>query len=415
VPSSARPTDVVVIGAGLAGLSAAHHLINAGAAVIVLEAADQVGGRMATDLVDGFRLDRGAQLLNTSYSELHRTPGLRRLRLRSFSSCTPVHADGRGYRGGCGARGSARPPIGSPLDKARLRAALNRLAATPDARLLSRPETTAAESLSAFAPRTADGFLRPLLAALLCDPDLVTSSRCADLVLRGFALGRMCLPAGGAAAVPQRLAATLPPGTVRLGVRALATATNAVRTDDGDLPCQAVVVATGARTATQLLPGLRLPDFHAVTVVHHAAPNAPLREPVLVLDAGRRGPVSHTMPTSQVDLSRAPAGRALITSVLLGPPVPDSEVRSHLAELYGTSTAGWELLAVRHDAEALPAMPAPHDVCRPVRVLHGLYVCGEHRDTSTVQGALLSGRRAAQHVLRDLGLEPGHGALPLAA
>jgi phytoene dehydrogenase-like protein len=414
VPSSARQADVVVIGAGLAGLSAAHQLISAGVSVAVLEASDQVGGRMATDLVDGFRLDRGAQLLNTSYPELGRTPGLEGLRLRPFSPGALVRAEGRGYRVG-GLTGSARAPIGSPLDKARLRSALHRLAATPSARLLSRPETTAAEALAAFAPRAVDGFLRPLLAALLCDPELATSSRCADLVLRGFTLGRTCLPAGGAATVPRRLAAALPPGTVRLGVRAVATATNAVRTAEGDLPCRAVVVATGARTAADLLPGLRVPGYHAVTVAHHAAPYEPLREPALILDADRRGPVSHTMPTSRVDPSRAPAGRALVTSVLLGPPAPDSEVRAHLAELYGTSTAGWELLAVHHDAEALPAMPAPHDLRRPVRVLHGLYVCGEHRDTSTVQGALLSGRRAALHVLRDLGIRQGRGPLSEAA
>jgi phytoene dehydrogenase-like protein len=416
MPSNARRADVVVIGAGLSGLSAAHHLVDAGLSVTVLEAKDEAGGQMATDIVDGFRLDRSAHLLNTSYPELHSTPGLEGLRLWSFSPGALVRAGGRGYRVGSGLAGSARAPIGSPLDKARLRSALNRLAATPVSQLLSRPETTAADALAAFAPRTVDGFLRPLLAALLLDPDLVTSSRCADLVLRAFAAGRLCLPAGGAATVPRRLAATLPPGTVRLGTRALAAATNAVRTEDGVLDCGAVVVATGARAAAELLPGLRVPGFHQVTVVHHAAPYAPLREPVLVLDADRGGPVSHTMPASQIDPSRAPAGRTLITSVLLGPPAPDAVVRAHLAELYGTSTAGWEQLAVRYDPEAVPAMPAPHDLRRPVRVLHGLYVCGEHRDTSTVQGALLSGRRAAQRLLRDFGVRrPVYAALPRAA
>jgi predicted NAD/FAD-dependent oxidoreductase len=85
-------------------------------------------------------------------------------------------------------------------------------------------------------------------------------------------------------------------------------------------------------------------------------------------------------------------------------------VLAHLAELYGTSTDAWELLSVRHDPYAVPAMPAPHDLRRPVRVLHGLYVCGDHRDTSTVQGALLSGRRAAYEVMRDFGVRPASGA-----
>ncbi len=148
-----------------------------------------------------------------------------------------------------------------------------------------------------------------------------------------------------------------------------------------------------------------MPAFHQVTVVHHSAPLPPLREPVLVLDADRLGPVSHSLPVSAIDPSRAPAGRALITSYVLGPP-PDGDddkaVRAHLAELYDTSTDHWELLGMRTDPDAIPAMPAPHDLRRPVRVLSGLYVCGDHRDTSTVQGALASGRRAALSALRDL-------------
>lgn len=417
--SPARPksvtavTDVIVIGAGPAGLAAAHHLIEGGLKVTVLEAAEKAGGRMATDVVDGFRLDRGPHLLNTSDPELYRLPGLRALPLAPLAPGIRIRAAGRGYRigdtrGARAAFSSRRAPIGSAFDRARLGTNLNRLAATPPSRLAARAESTAALALTTrgYAPRTVDGFLRPLLAALLCDPELGTSSRVADLALRSFALGRLCLPSGGAARIPERLAAELPPGTIRFGVRADRVSANSVGTEDGrELPCRGVVVATDARSAGQLLPGLRVPAFHQVTVVHHSAPLPPLREPVLVLDADRLGPVSHSLPVSAIDPSRAPAGRALITSYVLGPP-PDGEddkaVRAHLAELYDTSTDQWELLGMRTDPDAIPAMPAPHDLRRPVRVLSGLYVCGDHRDTSTVQGALASGRRAALSALRDL-------------
>ncbi|MYZ34676.1 FAD-dependent oxidoreductase, partial [Streptomyces sp. MnatMP-M17] len=230
--STAQQADVVIIGAGIAGLSAARHLTSSGVRVRVLEAAPRVGGRMATDEVDGFRLDLGGQLLTTSYPELLRTPGLDGVGLRKFSPGVLVHSDGRNYR--TGAVGSARsaltvaralasaprPPLGGTVDQARLGAALGRLAATPTRRLLARPERTALEALSGrgLPARTVNGFVRPLLSALLCDPDLGTSSRCADLALRAFARGRMFVTAGGAAALPELLARTLPEGTVQTDV-----------------------------------------------------------------------------------------------------------------------------------------------------------------------------------------------------
>lgn len=446
-----EPADVIVVGAGVAGLAAAHHLNRAGLSVTVLEAAPAVGGRMATDKVDGFHLDRTAPLLATSYPELRRIPALDTLVLRPFSPTVLLHADGRLHRADTTpatprstrgaltavralagaprmprAHGRAprtpRPgPLGTPADQFRLATTLARLADTPPERLLARAELPTAEALVSrgFPPRIVDGFLRPLLAALLGDPALLASSRCADLALHSFATGRLCLPEGGADALPELLTTTLPPGTVRTGVRVTSISTTSVTTAEyGELHCRTVLLATGARTAAQLLPGLRVPAFHPVTVLHHTTDEPPpLPEPALLLDADRGGPASHTAVVSQVDPSRAPAGRALISSTVLGtPPAPahlDASVRAQLARLYGTSTTRWELLAVHHDPEAVPAMPAPHDLRRPVRLLAGLYVCGDHRDTSTVQGALHSARRAAHAVLTDLEAHPTPQEEPL--
>ncbi|MBT2410178.1 FAD-dependent oxidoreductase [Streptomyces sp. ISL-12] len=453
----AYQADVVVVGAGVAGLAAAHRLTSQGVSTVVLEAAPVTGGRMATEKVDGFRLDRIGQSLSTSCPELRLVPGLDGLVLRPFAPGALVHSEGLHHRvsapyGSGGARGAlhavralasaprpvpgargpvpgagragafpraagrqavarrvrAGSPLGTAVDQARLTAALTRLATTPVERLLARPELPARQALAVrgLPARTIDGFLRPLLAALLCDPELTTSSRCADLALRAFATGRLGLPEGGAETLPALLAGALPPGTVRTGVRVTSIATNAVTTAaHGVLRCRAVLLATDARAAAELLPGLRVPDFHPVTVVHHTTDEPPATGSALLLDADRGGPVAHTAVVSEVDPSRAPAGRALVSSTVLGPPPPDVDtaVRAHLSRLYGTSTARWETLAVHHTPEAVPAMRPPHDPRRPVRLLAGLYVCGDHRDAGTVQGALRSAHRAATAVLTDLG------------
>ncbi|MGW0421045.1 NAD(P)/FAD-dependent oxidoreductase [Streptomyces sp. NPDC003015] len=453
----AYQADVVIVGAGVAGLSAAHRLTSQGVTVAVVEAAPCVGGRMSTEKVDGFRLDRIGQLLSTAYPELRLTPGLDGLVLRPFAPGVLLHGDGHHHRvdapaGARSARGALRAvralasaprgvpgpglvaasrraafrvlpgagqgavsrvargvaPLGGAVDQARLGAALTRFANVPVGRLLARPELPAGQALAArgLPARTVDGFLRPLLAALLCDPALTTSSRCADLALRAFAGGRLCVPEGGAETLPELLAQTLPAGTVHTGVRVTSVATTSVTTaEHGEIRCRAVLLATDARTAAQLLPGLRVPDFHPVTVVHHTTDDPPRTGSALLLDADRGGPVAHTAVISEVDPSRAPSGRALISSTVLGTPPPDLEtaVRTHLARLYGTPTHRWETLAVHHTRDAVPAMPAPHDLRRPVRLLAGLYVCGDHRDTSTVQGALHSAHRATTAILKDLG------------
>ncbi|MET9318581.1 FAD-dependent oxidoreductase [Streptomyces sp. NPDC003038] len=416
---AAHHADIVIVGAGVSGLAAAHHLIAAGVTVTVLEAADDPGGRMATESADGFRLDRTGQLLNTSYTELARTPGLEALTLRPFAPGVLVHTDGKQLR--AGALTPARALASGSLDQARLSAALGRLAALPEERLLARPERTAlaAQRSRGLPPRTLNGVLRPLLATLLRDPELTTSSRVADLALRGFARGRLAVPQGGAAALPDLLAAGLPPGTVRTGVRVRSVATNLVTTEEhGDFACRSVVLATGARAAAELLPGLRVPEFHQVTVLHHATAEPLPWDGSLLLDGDPAWPVSHTAVMSAVDPTRAPAGRSLVTTTVLGPPPPPRTVASRLARLYESATRDWELLAVHHTPEAVPAMPPPYDARRPVRVLAGLYVCGDHRDTNTVQGALHSARRATTAVLRDFGIPlpaTPESALPVAA
>ncbi|MFB7667892.1 NAD(P)/FAD-dependent oxidoreductase [Kitasatospora sp. NPDC056138] len=401
--------DVIVVGAGLAGLACAQDLTSQGLRVRVLEASDWVGGRMRTDVVHGFRLDRGFQVFNTAYPQVRRRIGLRALRLHPF---TPgfVLAGTRGrYRF---ADPTRRPDQAADLLPGRLApfrdtVALGLLSARDmvlPAVLLRRGRdlpTERALAAAGLSGETVDAVLRPFLSGVFLEDGLETSSRVFHLVWRSMLRGTLCLPAAGIGAVPTQLASRLPAGAVRLETPVAALTAAGVRLLDGsELAAASVVVATGAAEAARLLPGLPVPEPRAVTTLYHAASAVPLEEPTLVVDSDRV--VLNSVVLSEVVPGFSGDGRALVSTSVPGDGADEARVRSRLAELYETDTSGWEYLAGYRIPAALPAMPAPHPLTRSTRFSPGRYVCGDHRATGSVQGALASGARAAREVLADL-------------
>ncbi|MEY9929368.1 phytoene dehydrogenase-like protein [Catenulispora sp. GP43] len=409
--------DVIVVGAGVAGLHAAGRLHEAGLDVLVIEASDRVGGRAGTERVSGFLVDKGFHLVN-SVEHGENT----KLELGCFASGVDLQLDGKRIRygdcvGGEGATGAGtalRTPLGSPAERRRQSGWLLRVALSRPESILARPERTAAALVAevGLSRRVVDGFLRPYLEAFAAEPDpaLAVSGRAMELALRQLVRGRWCLPASGIAAIPHRLAERLPPGAIRLETEVLMVYANGVITADEVLRSSAVVVATDPATAVELLPGLHEPQPRAVTTFHHATVLPPPRtEPAVLVDADPHSPVARTAAVSHAVPGRSPDGRTLISTNVVGHTGTrtselESAVRARLAELYPGGDDRWECVAVHHFPHAVPAMTSPHNFRRPVRLIHGLYVCGDHRDTAGIDGAMESGRRAARSVLADLGV-----------
>ncbi|HWJ11281.1 MAG TPA: NAD(P)/FAD-dependent oxidoreductase [Nocardioides sp.] len=406
--------DVVVVGAGLAGLSAATRLAADGLDVVVVEASDGVGGRMRTDRVDGFLLDRGFQVLNTAYPAVRRLLDVDALDLCAFDRAALVHVDGENHRIGDPRREllalprALTAPVGGLRAKTALAAYAGVATLAPASRLKSREDRTAAEHWSSMRldSTVVERILRPFFSGVVLEEEMTTSSRFVDLMMRMFARGDSTVPAGGMQQVPEQLAGRLTTGSIHLGVEVTAVTPGGVTTDAGQVAARAVVVATDADAADRLLGGaVGTTAWKGVTTVYHAAPEPPLDKATLLLDPGS-SPVNNTVVVSAAAPSYAPEGRALVaTSLVHGAQdsFDEAAVRAHLAVLYDTSTTGWEHVATYDVPQALPAMPAPHTFRKPVR-LGGLYVCGDHRDTSSIQGALVSGERAARAVRADLGI-----------
>lgn len=405
-------SPVVVVGGGVAGLACAGHLARRGVDVVVLEASDAVGGRVRTDVVDGFRLDRGFQVLLTSYPEVVATLDLAALDLRRFAPGALVRHGGRfhrvvdPWRRPLAALGAVFSPVGTLGDKRRL-GALRRevLDARPEA-LLEEPERPAAAWLAerGFSPSVVDRFFRPFFGGVFLERGLATSSRWLRYLFRMFAVGDATLPSAGMGAVPAQLAARLPAGAVRTGARVEAvSATRATLSTGEPVGASAVVVAVDGPEAHGLL-GLEPPPMRGVVTLHYAADRDPVGEPILLLNAEPGGVVNDVAVVSAVAPGYAPAGAALVSVTVLGAgPVDEGAVRAELARWFGEEPRRWRLLRTLRLPAALPAFQPPTTPVRPARVRPGLYVAGDHVATPSLAGALESGRRAAEAVLADRG------------
>lgn len=418
--------DVMIVGAGLAGLACAIHLTEAGRSVIVLEASDGIGGRVRSDVVDGFILDRGFQVLLTAYPEAKAMLDYDALDLRSFRPGALIQRGddrvflGDPFRDVRSIFTSMISPIGSVLDKARvgwLRVNAERNSLDE---LWTRPEVSTAERLRSLglSESMIEHFFRPLFAGIQLDPSLSTSSRMFDFVFRMLAAGDNAIPANGIGMITAQLASRVPAGSIRLNSRVAGVSPGSVTlTDAGVLRSDAVVVATDGPQAARLLSGsVTEPGSNAVTCLYFAADTSPIEGPVLLLNgngpllADGGGPINNVCVPSNVSAVYAPKGRHLVSaSVVAARPSGmtremwnrqlDVDGRAQLRRWFGSSVDGWTMLPTYEIAHAQPSQPTLDPVERPVQLADGLCVCGDHRDQASIQGALVSGRRAANAII----------------
>ncbi|CAA9545927.1 MAG: hypothetical protein AVDCRST_MAG59-1285 [uncultured Thermomicrobiales bacterium] len=422
---------VIVVGAGLAGLVCAVALHQAGRRVVVLEAADGVGGRVRSDLhPEGFVLDRGFQILLDAYPAARRWIDHPALRPMAFDRGAHVWSGKRllpladPFRHPNNVLRDLTSPVFPLADKLRLA----RLAAmvlrkewqsAAEARAESG-DVSAAEMLwgQGFTPSLVDRFARPFWGGVLLDPSLSAAAGPLLFTLRMFLIGRAVLPAEGVGMMPAHLALRLPPGAVRLR-------TNVERLirEDGEvvgvvaggetLAASAVVVATDPPTARRLTGDERVPgaeDGLGCLTVFLAGDRDPGVGPRLILDGTRRSVINHLAPLSAAQPSYAPPGQHLLAAVIVGNALARDDddlartARREAAEMLGQAAEAWRVLAVRRVPFSQFAQPPGEAAALPSEALAdaGFYLASEATVDSSYNGAILGGEAAARAVLRDL-------------
>ncbi len=407
--------DVIVVGAGLAGLNCARELVRMGRSVRVLEATEAVGGRIRTELYHGYRLDRGFQALQTAYPDARSALDLSALDLRAFVPGALIrfednfHRIADPWRQPLAALATLFSPVGTLADKWRMALLRRQVMTASIDHIYARPETTADARLRelGFSDAIIDRFFRPFLAGVFLDPTLSVSSRAFEFCFRAFAAGATAVPAAGMGAIPTQLLAALPADTVRTAARVTALSEGGVTLETGErLSAKVVVLATDSATTARLLGDEPVSGMRGTTCLYFAATAPPIDEPILVLDATGLGPVNSLVVPTLLSRDYAPAGDSLIAINVLGIPVQgdaalEAAVRVQLRGWFGDAVDGWRHLKTFRIPDALPLQTPPVEnprFCEPRRA-DWLYVCGEYCNAPTINWALYSGRRAAEAVV----------------
>jgi thioredoxin reductase len=388
MPSS---SDVLIIGAGLAGLSAAITLQEAGRDVHVIDSSDRPGGRVTSDIIDGFICDRGFQLINSKYPALQALDVIKEIDFIPAPRVIEV------------ALGSDRRALGDPrvapwtaLDKATgtipEKISLLRFLAT------NPKENQSVEDVLKQSGSVYTRVLRPFLQGVfLTDPKNV-DARYGQSIVKSFISGSPGIPRKGVAELSKALAARV--SSITYGVQANSLEGGFTKTSAGDFKAATVIVATDATTATQLLGLNEVPRMAGCITWYHAVSDNPSGNGRLIVDGQNRGPVINSIVMSDISSSYAPLGQHLVsTTTDLG--ATESDVRRHLAIVWGISTHDWQLIAKYEIPAALPIQNVGRSLTQTVKVTENIFVVGDHRAVPSQQGALFSGRLAAELILNQ--------------
>jgi len=414
----AARADVIVVGGGLAGLCCALRLHQEGIPCILLEASDGLGGRVRTDRVEGFLLDRGFQVLLTAYPEAQRVLDYQKLDLHYFYPGARVRFGGKFHKVADpwrhpldGLKG-VFSPVGTIGDKMQVGRLRRKTLEGSVEELFRRRETTTLESLReiGFSEKMIDRFFRPFLGGVFFDRELGISSRMFEFGFRMFSSGETALPGGGMEAIPTQIASRLPSESVRLNARVESIQDQSAILSNGEkLTARALVLAGEGPETARLLGEEKRPGSRSTTCLYFAADEPPFMEPLLILNGEAEGPVNSVTISSLVAPAYAPGGQALIAVTIIGlPSLRDDQlteaVRNQLAGWFGPKVSTWRHLRtywIRHALPLqIPPLPDPTAPVRPVRP--GLYACGEYGNPASLQWAMFSGRKAAEAVIESL-------------
>lgn len=412
---TAAVEPIVILGAGLAGLNCARLLHAQNRSVLLLEADKSVGGRVQSDRVDGFTLDRGFQVFQSAYPEARSAFDYGRLELVPLQAGAQIWHAGRWavmvdpWRHPSCAWATLFNSVGVWQDRWKL-FQLRRFVRSRSLEQLHSlaPGLSTRQWLAdywKFSEGFMKNFLRPWWSGIFLENQLESPASYFAFVFKMLSEADICLPEAGMQSLPDQLASGLPLEALRLNARVQNVDDHRILLASGEvLTADKIVIATDISTAVRLT-GNEIDDrpWSSTTCVYFAATRPPSDSKLLMLLPNGMGPVNHLFIPSNCCSSYAPAGQSLISASVVGACSVDlAAVREQLTAVFGTQVAQWRHLRSYSIAKALPRHPSASQVAaQSGKLSAGIYMCGDYLESPSIHGALLSGRLAAESILQE--------------
>ena len=406
---------VIIVGGGIAGLTAAKILKQNGFDILLIEASDRIGGRVSTDEKDGFLLDRGFQVLLTAYPMAKELLDYESLHLKSFLPGAKIlHRSGiteimDPLRKPSALFSTLFSPAGSLGDKFQMLILKIKLGKMNLNKIFSEPEQTTDSYLLklGFSDKMIEWFFRPFLGGIFLERDLLTSSRMFNFVFKMFSEGHTVIPENGMSQIPNQLASTLSKDEILLNKSVVFIDEKKVKTVDGqEYEGDYIILATNQENTPTPFT-LSVLDKRVVTNIYFSSLKAPFTEPIIALNANKDAFVNNVSVMNNLSNRYSKSGKYLISTSILGDIKDlsiDEIIKRAKEELSAWfDTKNWKFVERYDIPYALPNQTHVEGFAsdEKFKINDNTYRCGDYLLNGSINAAMWTGKRVAQLILEQ--------------
>jgi protoporphyrinogen oxidase len=410
---------IVIIGAGIAGLTCAKYLKDNGIEAMVLEASDGIGGRVRTDIVDGFILDRGFQVLLTAYPEAVKLLNYNDLRFRKLPSGANVRQGNEFFimpnplKDIWTAPQALAAPVGNLWDKLKvLQLNLSVSNVTEPSVSSSKKTETTLQFLQnyGYSDKIINRFFRPFFRGVFLEKNLDTEASFFKFLFHQFAKGDVVIPEKGMQAIPEQIAAHLSPNQIRLNTPVERIEGKTIFLKNGEaIVADKIVLATDANMAAHLLGTTTKTEFNSTDCLYFETDKllkTNTNTPFLIINANSEELIDHLIILSDIAPSYAPSGKTLISVSVVGKnTLSDSalqeKIKMELVQWFGENYS-WNHLRTYRIPEALPQYFPDSPAHKPLKINDFTFQCGDYTAYPSLNAAMKTGREVAEFLIKQL-------------